>query len=198
MRRKTIFLFNGPPGCGKDAACAEIMQLDPETIYAYYKEWLYEKSAEILNIEHNFWQKICQDVVLKDMPFLKQMTGEYNSPRELLIKVAETILKPTFGRDCIAVKMAERLKEKVKDLDHYTVVVPDVGFPEELTLIQENFPDANLVLVHIKRPGCSYVNDSRTYVGEPNVVLDNSGSFESFKKTVCDLYLQENTYPFED
>ena len=70
MRRKTIFLFNGPPGSGKDAACAEIMRLDPETIYAYYKEWLYEKSAEILNIEHNFWQKICQDVVLKDMPFL--------------------------------------------------------------------------------------------------------------------------------
>ena len=94
--------------------------------------------------------------------------------------------------------MAERLREKVKGLDHYTVVVPDVGFPEELTLIQENFPDANLVLVHIKRPGCSYVNDSRTYVGEPNVVLDNSGSFESFKKAVCDLYLQENTYPFED
>ena len=56
MRRKTIFLFNGPPGCGKDAACAEIMRLDPETIYAYYKEWLYEKSAEILNIEHSFWQ----------------------------------------------------------------------------------------------------------------------------------------------
>lgn len=198
MRRKTIFLFNGPPGCGKDAACAEIIRLDPETIYAYYKEWLYEKSAEILNIEQSFWQKICQDVVLKDMPFLKQMTGKYESPRELLIKVAESILKPTFGRDCIAAKMVERLKEKVKDLDHYTVVVPDLGFPEELALIQENFPDANIILVHIKRPGCSYVNDSRNYVGEPNVVLNNNGSFESFKEIVGGLYLQENTYPFED
>lgn len=198
MRRKTIFLFNGPPGCGKDAACAEIMRLDPETIYAYYKEWLYEETAGLLDFTFEAWSKICQDTELKDTPMFLQFEGKAATPRQILIHFAETLIKPKHGRDCIAVKMAERLREKVKGLDHYTVVVPDVGFPEELTLIQENFPDANIVLVHIKRPGCSYVNDSRTYVGEPNVVLDNSGSFESFKKAVFDLYLQEKTYPFED
>ena len=76
MRRKTIFLFNGPPGCGKDAACAEIMRLDSETIYAYYKEWLYEETAGLLDFTFEAWSKICQDTELKDTPMFLQFEGK--------------------------------------------------------------------------------------------------------------------------
>lgn len=196
MHRKTIFLFNGPPGCGKDAACAEIMRLDQETIYAYYKEWLYEKTAKSLGFTFEAWSKICQDTVLKDTPMFTQW-GSVETPRQMLIHVAESVLKPKYGRDCIAVKMAERLKEKVKGLDHYTVVVPDLGFPEELTTLREHFPDANIVLVHIQRPSHTYKGDSRSYIDSPDATIDNGGSLESFKWDVGSLYLQENTYPFD-
>lgn len=195
MRRKTIFLFNGPPGCGKDEACATIMRLDQEAIYAYYKEWLYEESAKSLGFTFEAWSKICQDTVLKDTPMFLQANGVM-SPREVLIHVAENSLKPKYGRDCIATKMVERLKEKVKGLDHYTVVVPDLGFPEELTTLQEHFPDANIILVHIHRPGCSYIKDSRSYIGTPDVVFRNNGPLVEFQIRVSRLH-SESVHLFD-
>lgn len=188
MRGKTIFLFNGPPGCGKDEACATIMRLDQETIYAYYKEWLYEESARLLDYTFEAWSKICQDTLLKDTPMFLQFEGKAATPRQMLIHFAETLIKPEHGRNCIAVKMAERLREKVKDLDHYTVVVPDLGFPEELTTLQEHFPDAKIILVHIYRNGCSFKDDSRNYVGSPDVVFRNNHPLVEFQIRVSRLY----------
>lgn len=196
MRRKNIFLFNGPPGCGKDTACDEIMRLDSETIYAYYKQWLYEESAKTLNFTFEAWSKICQDTVLKDTPMFLQADGVI-SPRQMLIYIAEEILKPKYGRDCIAIKMVERLQEQVKGLDHYTVVVPDLGFPEEITTLQKYFPNANIILVHIHRPHCTYKGDSRSYIGSPDAVITNAGTLLEFKHSVGRLYLEENTYPFD-
>lgn len=185
---KNIFLFNGPPGCGKDAACKVIQRLNSETIYAYFKEWLYEESSKVLDLTFEAWSKICQDIELKDLPMFRDVDGSTITPRGMLIHLAESVLKPKHGRDCIAIKMAERLQQQVKGLDHYTVVVPDLGFPEELITLQKYFPDANIVLVHIYRPNCTYVGDSRNYIGSPDATITNKGSLVEFQIDVTNLY----------
>ena len=49
------------------------------------------------------------------------------------------------------------------------IIVPDVGFFEELNLLSTTFGSKNVILVHVIQDGCTFINDPRDYVDHPAI-----------------------------
>lgn len=190
--RNKIIMFNAPPNAGKDEACRILKAKYPAIFHVNFKDTLYRQSADALGLKKEFWAKVCQDRNLKDEPMLLMASGKngaYLSPREVLIHFAEKILKPAKGEKCIANDTAASIKELTCDLDRpFIVVMPDLGFDYEQSVIKESFPDADVITVRIERPDCTYVSDSRKYMDRFNYRLVNNGSLEQYEKEVIALF----------
>lgn len=190
--RNKIIMFNAPPNAGKDEACRILKAKYPDIFHVNFKDTLYRQSAEALGLKKEFWAKVCQDRDLKDEPMLLMASGKngaYLSPREVLIHFAEKVLKPAKGEKCISNDTAASIKELTCDLDRpFIVVMPDLGFDYEQSVIKESFPDADVITVRIERPDCTYVSDSRKYMDRFNYRLVNHGSLEQYEKEVIALF----------
>ena len=158
-------MFNAPPRAGKDTACEILMRKFPESVkYEYFKEYLYKESAKVLGLDFNFWASVCQNGDLKDKPMLRLQTGEAEgsvTPRDILINVAENILKPKHGKDCIANATAHKIAKTIQQFKaekgyNPIIVVPDLGFPYEADAVRTIIPSAEVAVVHIKREGYTF------------------------------------------
>lgn len=203
----TIILFNAPPHAGKDLSCKLLKDsLNNEfNQYVMFKEALYEKTAEILDIALPKWVSICQSIKQKDSEIITNTTRlkvikntnlsedlktellyQVNTPREMLIFLAEKVLKPELGVDFIAKHTSQRVIEVIKS-GVPLVLIPDLGFDYELSVLKEQIYNSNvqvdqIIVVQIYRDGCDYSKDSRNYVNcdlHPidEVVNNNQNSF---------------------
>lgn len=196
LNKPLVVLFNGPPRSGKDSACEIIMKHFPEVHYAYFKEVLYRETAKILGLDFNFWAKVCQNGDLKDSPMLTVSTGETESlmtPRDILIYLAEKVLKPKYGKAFIAQGTAETIAKLIKSQreqsnEEAVIVVPDLGFDYEIDTVREMLPNAHVISVAIHRPEFTFEGDSRNYVKKPNFMLYNYGSYGEFKYQAVQLF----------
>ena len=190
--RNKIIMFNAPPNAGKDEACRILKAKYPDIFHVNFKDTLYRQSAEALGLKKEFWAKVCQDRNLKEEPMIFMKSGKngaYLSPREVLIHFAEKVLKPSKGEKCISNDTAASIKELTCDLDRpFIVVMPDLGFDYEQSVIKESFPDADVITVRIERPDCTYVSDSRKYMNHFDYRLVNDGSLEKYEKEVIALF----------
>ena len=196
LNKPVVIMFNGPPRSGKDSACEIIMEHFPEVHYAYFKEVLYRESAKILGLDFNFWAKVCQNGDLKDLPMLTMSAGETGAlmtPRDILIYLAEKVLKPKHGKDFIARKTACTIVDLIKQQHEQSneaavIVVPDLGFDYEIDTVRKMIPDAHVISVAVYRPGFTFEGDSRNYVKEANFGLHNTGSYEDLENKVLRLF----------
>ena len=196
LNKPLVVLFNGPPRSGKDSACEIIMEHFPEVHYAYFKEVLYEETAKILGLNNTFWARVCQNNNLKDIPMLTMAAGETGAvmtPRDILIYLAEKVLKPQQGKDFIARKTACTIVDLIKlqreqSNEAAVIVVPDLGFDYEIDTVRKMIPDAHVISVAVHRPGFTFEGDSRNYVKEPNHNIFNEFNLEEFNHTVLDLF----------
>ncbi len=195
LNKPIVIMFNGPPRSGKDSACEIIMEHFPEVHYAYFKEVLYRECAKILGLDFNFWASVCQNGDLKDKPMLTMAAGETGAvmtPRDILIYLAEKVLKPKYGKDFIARGTAETIAKLIQlqreqSNEAAVVVVPDLGFDYEIDTVRKMLPDAHVISVAVHRPGFTFEGDSRNYVKTPNFGLHNTGSCEDLKHQVLRL-----------
>ena len=196
LDKPLVIMFNGPPRSGKDSACEIIMEHFPEVHYAYFKEVLYRESAKILGLDFNFWASVCQNGDLKDKPMLTMAGGEAGAvmtPRDILIYLAEKVLKPKYGQYFIARGTAETISnliqfQREQSNEEAVIVVPDLGFDYEIDTVREMLPNANVISVAIHRPGFTFDGDSRSYVKDPNHNIFNEFNLEEFNHTVLDLF----------
>lgn len=196
LNKPLVIMFNGPPRSGKDSACEIIMEHFPEVHYAYFKEVLYKECAKILGLDFNFWATVCQNGDLKDKPMLTMAVGETGAvmtPRDILIYLAEKVLKPKYGQDFIARGTADTIVELIQfqreqSNEAAVIVVPDLGFDYEIDTVRKMIPDAHVISVAIHRPGFTFEGDSRNYVKNPNFGLHNTGSCEDLKHQVLRLF----------
>ena len=196
LDKPVVIMFNGPPRSGKDSACEIIMKHFPEVHYAYFKEVLYKESAKILGLDFNFWASVCQNGDLKDKPMLTMSAGETGAvmtPRDILIYLAEKVLKPKYGQDFIARGTADTIIELIQlqreqSNEAAVIVVPDLGFDYEIDTIRKKLPDAHVISVAVHRPGFTFEGDSRNYVKEANFGLHNTGSYEDLENKVLRLF----------
>ena len=196
LNKPLVIMFNGPPRSGKDSACEIIMEHFPEVHYAYFKEVLYRESAKILGLDFNFWASVCQNGDLKDKTMLTMVDGETGAvmtPRDILIYLAEKVLKPQHGVDFIARKTASTIVDLIKQQHEQSneaavIVVPDLGFDYEIDTIREMIPNAHVISVAIYRPGFTFEGDSRNYVKNASFGLHNTGNYEDLKHKVLRLF----------
>ena len=160
-KNRLAILLNGPPQVGKDtlaeliplpkATLADIPRAEAAKYYDYVDEFFYLASAqETKNVVH---------------PALGK------TPRQALIDFAEQVAKPTRGSDCFAKQFAE------EQTVYHEFVMTDLGFPVEAEELAKKFD--LVITVQLEREGCSFENDSRTYVdsvasNNPVIRFDNN------------------------
>ena len=199
LPKPLVIMFNAPPRAGKDTACEILMRKFPESVkYEYFKEYLYKESAKVLGLDFNFWASVCQNGDLKDKPMLRLQTGEAEgsvTPRDILINVAENILKPKHGKDCIANATAHKIAKTIQQFKaekgyNPIIVVPDLGFPYEADAVRTIIPSAEAAVVHIKREGYTFEGDSRNYVPKAKYRIENT-TLKAFEESVLSILSTE-------
>ena len=199
LPKPLVIMFNAPPRAGKDTACEILMRKFPESVkHEYFKEYLYKESAKVLGLDFNFWASVCQNGDLKDKPMLRLQTGEAEgsvTPRDILINVAENILKPKHGKDCIANATAHKIAKTIQQFKaekgyNPIIVVPDLGFPYEADAIRTIIPSAEVAVVHIKREGYTFEGDSRNYVPKAKYRIENT-TLKAFEESVLSILSTE-------
>ena len=185
-----IIMFNAPPQSGKDTCADEIIKHFKGVRKVNFKDSLYKRSAAILGYDLSFWTSICQNNEMKDKPMKDIKIGTQlirnATPRDLLIAVAENIIKPEFGNNIFAVDALNSIRQHMlNNIGGNIFVMPDCGFDYEADVIKGAFPNAKVVVVQIEREGHTFDNDSRDWVPCDHI-LYNRG-LEALKKDVLSL-----------
>lgn len=185
-----VIILNGPKFSGKDTLCNLLLKLFPGAIHARFKDVLYQYSYELWELEKtqkitlDQWIEICNIPTLKDVPveWLLTEDGKVISPRQALIHVSEDIIKKEYGEDGVAYLTVLRLKELYPDYDKQMFIFSDGGFNNEIqSLINDfNIKRKSLTVVRIDRKGCSFAGDSREYIHNPDLMLQNRENDPSF------------------
>lgn len=183
-----IVLFNGPPSSGKDTASdftmAWLKQNSKNGIH-------YRFAAPLKDATHAlFGLKVGREHFneCKNVPsslFLGM------SPRQAYIWMSEEAVKPKFGKDFFAKVAVHLISEHIvaSGKSDGVIVVSDCGFAEEVDALIEAFGAENVALVHLKRPGTDFTNDSRSYINRVNCqkyLINNDGGFTDFKDKVIE------------
>lgn len=159
-------IFNGPPGSGKDEACAFL-----KSNYGYkhlqMKDELFVDTAEYYGVSLEWFMNGYDDRTLKEYP-RDELGGV--SKRQALIHVSENIMKPKYGKDYYGRKTAE----KMDSVSSYCF--SDGGFIEEILPVINTIGQDNICIVQLYRTGCSFSSDSRNYI--EGILQDDLGTQE--------------------
>lgn len=187
-----IVLFNGPPGSGKDTAANLAAKHYPEKSVLKVKFakpvkegchglfGLFDEERRVL--PHDHYEKV------KNTP-----SGDFldMSPREAYIWYSEEVMKPKFGQDIFGKLALREIREEIMsrvylhNIPAYRVFVSDSGFRKEAEVLQRFFGAKNVALVTVKRPGCTFEGDSRSYIDlpdSPNFVFKNDIEGEDWQR----------------
>lgn len=189
--RPVIIMFNAPPQSGKDSCADIIVDTIPNVTKVNFKDSLYKLTAEILKLDLNFWTTVCQNNQMKDKPMMDVTIGGFThanmTPRDILILVAEKVIKPQHGKNKFALDALDSIKQIMdSDPEKNIFVMPDCGFDYEATTIQAGFPYGAVKVVRIEREGHTFEKDSRNWV-PCNHVLVNSSDLEHLQKEALEL-----------
>jgi hypothetical protein len=201
-----IFLFNGPPRSGKDAA-ADYFK-DKGYKHLSFKYQLYKETSKYFDISYDWFMNRYDDRTVKEVP---HMDLGHMSCREAMIYVSEKVVKPKRGLDYFGQQVANEI-----DLNK-DYAISDGGFVDELIPVINKVGSNNFVLVQLTREGEDYSTDSRRYF-DGNVVheyvnshktlinkkyvlnhkfnvktyrIHNNGTLTDFHSVLEDLYLKE-------
>jgi len=169
-----LILLNGPPRSGKDTAGRWLSQWLNLPLVKLTAP-LDRAVVAFFNLDPQRWAYLREEGKDCPAPELQGLT-----PRQVLIALGERWAKPLFGQDIFG-----RLAPKWG-------VVTDLGFRAEAEALVQ---PGRTFLVRVYRPGCSFANDSRSYVdlsdlGVPTYHLENKGTLEAYRQQVLNLSLQ--------
>lgn len=150
-----FIILNGPPKSGKDTIGQQLhFQLRPNYLVVKRKlaEPIKRAVAAFLGLTAAEADHYFENPVVKDAPSKRFFE---TTPRQVLISFSEDWVKPNYGKCAFGEIMLERMK------DHNgVVVITDCGFMEEISV----FDPTETVVVRLHRDGCSFQNDSRSYI----------------------------------
>jgi len=184
-----IILLNGPPSSGKDTAATIVQDwLSNHGLHSKIDRF----SAPIKRAFAGFINATEVDelgestihAADKESPIPILSNKSY---RDWQIAFSEGFIKPHFGTNCFA----DLLYNEILDAEHSVLagrfwIISDCGFQSEVDRFTELFGDlASIALFRIRRPGHTFLKDSRNYV-EPKggfffSEIPNAGTIEEFK-----------------
>ena len=168
---KTVIVLNGPPRCGKDtlsgmlAAEFGVVELK----FAAILKRMVHQAFGLHDVPVDHFEAV------KDQP---QDVFFGKTPREVYIAFSETFIKPLYGPKFFGTELARQIASSNAE----RFVVSDGGFPAEMKPLYEV---ARVELVHVKRPGCDFSNDSRGWLPDPNCEICNDGSIEELRSAAA-------------
>ena len=195
---KKIFLFNGPPGSGKDTASVMFKNLIGD-VYHYKMAYpLKESCHKMLGLigsleelepikEKPLYFHPSADFIANNKNLKKPLQLYLNAGaetvtdlRQFYIHLSENVMKPMFGDDIFG-QLAVRY---VSQNENKYVTISDCGFAAEVQPLIEYYGESSFTLVKIYREGKTFANDSRNYIDLPNVhtfEIQNNGTMEELE-----------------
>lgn len=147
-----IFIFNGPPGSGKDAAALFFKDLGFK--HHSFKEELFKETIKYFDVDSTWFMEGYEDRSIKER---KEHLLEGMSRREAMIFVSEEVIKPLHGKDYFGKRSADKLHIGAD------YCFSDGGFVEELLPVINKVGADEIILVQLTREGCDFSSDSRRY-----------------------------------
>lgn len=185
--------FNGPPKSGKDSI-ANMVDAWCGDFYHRIDAYQYslagpmrEMGMTLLNAWSAYDDELYAELKAEPQLLLRLEPGmekhTHDNLRQFMIGLAEAFIRPRYGRNF----WARRLKYVLGDewLSHCLVLVPDIGFKEEVDYFVNELGENNVLIVHTYREGCDWTVDSRRYVNGFNVLsVYNNGTLEEARDEV--------------
>lgn len=186
-----IIILNGGMGAGKDTLQQRICEVLPDAVHIRFKNPLYKRMTEKFNLTMEQVEYICNDRTLKDSP--SDLLGG-KTPRQELIFISEEEFKKTaYGEDAVAVASVDEILE-TDEYGRKTFVYSDGGFDNEIGCLKrllKIYGLRNVTLVRINKEGTGFVGDSRNYIPNPDIIIDND-VFESAEQIGDHMIAQFN------
>lgn len=156
MTRRVIFL-NGPPRSGKDTVAKGLLhQLGPQNAtIVKFADPLTNIAKVILGMTEKEFLHYREEA--KDEPLPEPF--DHLTMRQLLIKISEEWIKPTFGERYFGHAMVRRLNHLMSP----TVIISDSGFYDEAVPVLSRYGADRCLLIQVSRFGATFEGDSRSY-----------------------------------
>lgn len=179
-----VIIFNGPPGSGKDTAvkfASEVVDAEHVKVSAP----IYNAIGRLFEINHDRWRDLYLNHKDEPSMLLCGMT-----PRQAMTWMSEEAVKPQFGNSFFGRIAAQKASEIVNRSKW--CVMSDGGFMEEVREVVHSVGENNCFLVHLRRKGCSFYNDSRSYLLPEDLRLkhsrfysvENNGDLDDYRNKV--------------
>ncbi|MAA65253.1 MAG: hypothetical protein CL581_11050 [Alteromonadaceae bacterium] len=153
-----IFLLNGPPRSGKDAAGEMLMSLLDNACILKFAEPVKMSAHAVMRMMRGEGTvplseafDTCKD---EPSPFFFGLT-----PRDVYIAVSEKLCKPLYGEGIFGSLLADQIQKK-KDEGFENFIITDSGFQQEAEVLQDRF-GVQVYVLNLCRNGATFDNDSR-------------------------------------
>lgn len=178
--------LNGPPRSGKDTIATAIRNdndIDLPVMLESLSRPMRKAAFALLGMDYS--DRTYEVEKDWDQKLLaNQNDNDYDSIRELMIGLSEKFVKPIYGQDFWARSVFE---SHLSD-DPTLVVIPDIGFEAECAYIEEFVGEDNFLNVHLERPNCGWLNDSRRYVKTTHCLsVDNNRTPDHAKNEILNF-----------
>ena len=152
MPKTKVLILNGPPSSGKDSL-AEVMDILFDAQRRSFKTHLVELTHCFYGINRGQWDE-WYTTEGKEVP---RQELDFQSCREALIFVSETVTKPNFGDGYFGQALLSSMPD-----DGSVYVLSDGGFPAEVKPFLDR--GYQVVVARLHREGHTFANDSRRYL----------------------------------
>lgn len=160
-----IIGFNGPPLSGKDTIATILRtMIDNECLIPTHMDHLArpmrQMALTLCGMDPNDFESYNAN---KDKPnkLLKRaLDGQEDSIRQLMIATSEDFIKLRYGFNFWGRKLVSDHQWLADGLPG-VLLVPDIGFLDEVDVFDSLFPGVQTLIVQVDRPGATWVGDSR-------------------------------------
>lgn len=145
-----LIVVNGPPSVGKDTSITLLKQYY-DTLDLFTK---HDKIAQVLRDE------ACKEFNCKDED-LEELKKVNPDVRKFMIYVSEEVFKPKYGKTYCAEEVIRRYENDKNKNDIKILGISDGGFQDEVDVLINYFGLENSCVIHLKRDGYTFKDDSR-------------------------------------
>lgn len=207
---KPIVILNAPARTGKDTVAALLVE-EVKGALLPFKFPLFKIFCDTIGInpadftvlyEIEGWKDSTSDS-LKFTPIDGDKATEFavdvlaklngHSPREFLIHISETFIKPFFGDGYFGKELATTIEfMENRYEEEKTWIIPDGGFNSEIVVLQEMFKD-RVICLQFTREERTFEGDSRGYITNANrtITLEHPNDPVKFKALILDTLKKE-------
>lgn len=181
-----ILLFNGPPGSGKDTAasiCELFFRRNSIKVRGF-------KFAHVLKAGVHTSLGLTVPVDAYEGAKKDKVSDDFfgYTPRQAYIKHSEEYMKKVYGEDVFAEILAKTLEHHAKQ-GLQVALISDCGFDVEVNKISIRFKYNQCRLFRINRLGCTFKNDSRSYLYPQ--MMQSAEIYNDHTLTALELTLQK-------